>query len=743
MAGLTFDDLIPKKAAAPAGAVPISFDDLIPQKPAAPRADVGPEDTVQPEAQPIIKTGSSLNDYLPAPGPDQRGRSNPSPSVLRTVIGSSIDTAAKNPGAVARAVAQGASLNTADELMAGINKLKNGSTYEEEFAKQQEQIAKDKAALGRGYTAAEFAGGFATPGLGIKNIGQVYKNASAYKRAIAYAEHGAAMGTAQALGSQNTADKDFGQAIGTGGLVGGIVGGALPAGGALWRELAPVAKDLKTRGNELAQGALNRVINPNGLAPISQKTQDAVIREMATKLEDVGLGTASEYNRAKIAAQMPNTPDSLAIFGGERIRGDLLDSASLLKRQPTLNNARNPDNYVQQFAAGQMMPGGVSQQKRLQNDMFSMAAVPAGERNTRAVEEKLTKKIETEAAPLDALRAQNARVNLPGFSNLMKKDIGRSLLKDALKVTELDDSVTKAMLANINDRNVPVALAMEIRDKAKQLAAKEGTPDGNKFLEQYENILNNNFSGKKAKDISSTYENIRTAREAHAGFSEGQKTFEGDTTAKAMRSAGLYNLPGHQFQTNRLGALHAASNMLDTHGADVGKVREALTSTPESQKLWNRVVTPPNASAYPGMSAKNLDKRLAGIETRQNFVADLRDRLNSAGLNHDTFLPELADTVRRAQFSPGYAAANLADKTSKWQPQLRHEAKLRMGLDMNIPLQRREFRDLYSKTTTTPEALLARERARREVMRDTPKNAKTIALIQALLNEQIRQNSGE
>lgn len=191
----------------------------------------------------------------------------------------------------ARRIAQGATFNTADEIMAGlgtpIEMFKHGTFNPAEgyrYAKAREDLAlenarKDTGALG---TAAEIGGGImsgsalARGGIGL--LGRLAPNAGLGAKTAASATDAALYGTAAGLGEGNTLAERGQNALiggGTGALLGGVAPGALKLAGAI---AAPVVSNLRARINPAgyAQNQVARAISESGQSP--QDLANAVSR---------------------------------------------------------------------------------------------------------------------------------------------------------------------------------------------------------------------------------------------------------------------------------------------------------------------------------------------------------------------------------------------------------------------------------------------------------------------------------
>lgn len=197
-----------------------------------------------------------------------------------------IDTGA----GVTRRLAQGLTLNLADEALAGLSTplemYKRGTLNPAEgyrYAKAREDLIlddarKDTGALG---TAAEIAGGIGT-GMGAARAGLSFANAlpqgaGLVRRSLASLGDSAAFGALAGAGEGNSIGDRFNNAL-LGGAVGGAVGAVAPAAIALGGQAAaPVISNIRARINPqgYANSQVARAIQESGLTP-NQLSLDVV-----------------------------------------------------------------------------------------------------------------------------------------------------------------------------------------------------------------------------------------------------------------------------------------------------------------------------------------------------------------------------------------------------------------------------------------------------------------------------------
>lgn len=180
-----------------------------------------------------------------------------------------------------RRLAQGATFNLADEIMAGamtpLEMFKRGINPKEayKYAKAREDLImddarKDTGALG---TIAEIGGGVGS-GLGAASAGLTFSrglapNAGLMSRSLASAGDSAAMGALAGAGEGNSVGERFNNAL-TGGAIGGGVGFAAPGATSLLSQAAsPILSNIRARVNPegFAQTQVARAITESGQTP--------------------------------------------------------------------------------------------------------------------------------------------------------------------------------------------------------------------------------------------------------------------------------------------------------------------------------------------------------------------------------------------------------------------------------------------------------------------------------------------
>ena len=283
MADLDFSDLIPAAKAA-GGRITLDFSDLVPAKPAAP-------------ADPIRAQVRKEIDAEKAAGRDQ------------------------GMGA-ARTFVQGATLGTADEILAlGMtipNMVKRGTfnpatAYEWAKAKEDMLLEDDRASSGLAGTATELLGG-ASAGKALYEAGATLAPGIAARlgggltgRAAGAAADGAAFGAIQGAAEGSGAGR-IGDAV-TGSAIGASLGAGLPlAGAALAPIVAPIASNVMARVNPAAyaERQIGRAAARSGQTPeeIAERVgQAATDGQTEYRLLD-GLG----YDGARAAAVVAKNP---------------------------------------------------------------------------------------------------------------------------------------------------------------------------------------------------------------------------------------------------------------------------------------------------------------------------------------------------------------------------------------------------------------------------------------------------
>lgn len=189
-----------------------------------------------------------------------------------------IDTGA----GLTRRLAQGATFNLADEIMAGLSTpfemVKRGTFDPREgynYAKAREDLILDDARKNTGAlgAAAEIGGGIGS-GLGAARAGLSFAsglapNAGLLSRSLASAGDSAAFGALAGAGEGNSLRERAGNAL-IGGVVGGGVGAAAPGAVSLLSQAAsPIVSNIMARANpqRFAQNQVARAIQEGGVTP--------------------------------------------------------------------------------------------------------------------------------------------------------------------------------------------------------------------------------------------------------------------------------------------------------------------------------------------------------------------------------------------------------------------------------------------------------------------------------------------
>lgn len=189
-----------------------------------------------------------------------------------------IDTGA----GLTRRLAQGATFNLADEIMAGastpLEMVKRGTLNPLEaykYAKAREDLIMDDARKNTGAlgTVAEIAGGVGS-GLGAARGGLSFArglapDAGLLGRSLASAGDSAAFGALAGAGEGKSAGERFNNAL-MGGAVGGLLGGATPAALSLLGAAAsPIVSNIRARINPegFARSQVARGVSESGMTP--------------------------------------------------------------------------------------------------------------------------------------------------------------------------------------------------------------------------------------------------------------------------------------------------------------------------------------------------------------------------------------------------------------------------------------------------------------------------------------------
>lgn len=241
-----------------------------------------PDERAVASAWKKFKAGSAPEQVAAQAAPQPPAETDPYRATARKEIdelkAKGVDTGA----GLARRAIQGATFNTADEVLAGLQTplemIKRGTFNPAEgyrYAKAREDTiledARDKTGLPG--TVAEIGGGLLS-GSGLANAGLTFAGrmaptANLMTRAGASAAEGAALGGAAGLGEGNSFDERFGNAA-TGAALGGALGGAVPlAASAVRTAAAPLVSNVRARVNPegYAESQVARAVSESGQTP--------------------------------------------------------------------------------------------------------------------------------------------------------------------------------------------------------------------------------------------------------------------------------------------------------------------------------------------------------------------------------------------------------------------------------------------------------------------------------------------
>lgn len=722
----------PKQDAAPAAPAGGGWEIVAPPPP-----HMGPVETPEAKAARLGLLMASSTD-----APDQRAR---------LAIGGGAQGKA---GAIGRAALQGGTMNTADEIAASVaaaqdmNKSRKFSprggavpntaafkkSYDENYRKEQDQIAEDRKKIGAAYTGVELGSSLLAPGLGtLKATSRALGAAKPITRWAGYAGVGGLEGGAQALAAQDK--KDVGGAIATGALPGMALGGGISMAGSAFRAAKPFVQDLGVTIGDIRRGASHQKNSPGTLMPIHASTERQVAKKFVKDLHKTGINDEAAYIAAAQAQHLPGAERTFATTGGDRIKRSILTRAEALKDQPSLAPG-HADNYIERFNDSQLNPNGVSQQQRLTDDILN----GVGYNNPRTRDQvsrthDLADLVDRSSRPLDALRNEAGLIQIPRWNRLYTEAPQfRAYVEHAIRTLDASHPLTALEREALDNGLVPKRLALQIRDHISDMVKTDKAPTIHKrFLDTYEELLGQ--SGAYGRNVNSAYDAMSDLHGVQNHYKEGLSDFSGDLTnikkrhAESMRiDANATNpqerqmLRGHA-ASRRQGAVHSVTNRIADNFDNADTARRGLFTTPEGRRIFDEAVTNRNVGqsrALPAMSGADINSRLQRIGERQAFSHGLRDSLGQADLESGVNPGEAFDAYRRWKFSPGYSIATWMDKLAKRKPQARIAAETQMALDPNM--QRRV------------EQLMFDEMERQRFERAMPKNMRTWAYSQALLN---------
>jgi len=333
-------------------------------------------------------------------------------------------------GAYGRAGMQGATLNFADEALAGVNSLISGAPYSDEYRIQQENIAQAKKEIGPwGYGIAEAAGGFAVPGIGTYRVAhgvnraqQGLRNLSLSRRAATGAATAGTMGTVNAYGEQNK-EKNIGSAVGVG-LASAALGGGIPflaAAGANSMKLAGrTGSWLADKADEIRH---MRTSPGTEYMPRSGAIRNAAEDMAADLRKSHGIVSPGEMNYRYMDVNngqvLPGTNRLLLNQLPETAKSKVLGNIKNLKHLPARGN------FIERAIKDQMTPGGIHQMERLSTRVTG--GLPTNRRNGGIVNRTLRAGIDKESVKIDRVVKRNRNATAPGIADFVNSPGGAGL----------------------------------------------------------------------------------------------------------------------------------------------------------------------------------------------------------------------------------------------------------------------------------------------------------------------------
>lgn len=624
-------------------------------------------------------------------------------------------------GALLRKAADGISFNYADEAAAWIQSKLHGVSYEDALAWLQKVKEKDTEKAGWAGTAAELAGGLVAPGFGVAKGGaalatklaQSGKAVSTGARALYYGGTGAGLGTLSAHGAQ-VGEKDVGDALGTGGTIGGLVGGFTPVIGAGVKSVAPYIRDYGGRVLEAAQGMRHKSLSPGAQLPISNNTQKVVAREMADQLQNTGIQNRFDYAAASARNGLPGAPDSFATTAGPRIQKNIVDNASELRLQGELTNPET--DYVRRFIDRQLRvqnPDGThsTQVDRLNDDVFESAGIQHGaQRDPVLVRQQYDQALTQAGNALDELRDEAGDVTMPGLRRLLRGEGARNIIKPALEAGSNKGTITRRQFRGINNDTYPMDFVLDVRDAASTASGPEGKMAADSFLRAFHDL-------EGGAEIQNAYAGIHRQHSAREAFDAGSKSFTGTPAEMAKRAADIEHhvtsaaRNKHPWERRDVirGAAHGVSDSIRKNAATPGKIASELLDTAEKRAVWNNNIGSPNNYGGRGtLTADAATERIGKIEDRVQLANALENALGKADVSSDDAVSAMLDAARTTQLTPVYGATLGAKYGARLVPQVRRNARVRMAVDPDLTFERGS-RTFATRGPVSPVELALRE----------------------------------
>lgn len=399
-----------------------------------------------------------------------------------------IDTAA----GLTRRLAQGATLNTADEILAGLSTplemIKRRTFNPREaynYAKAQEDLSledsrKQSGPMGWLGTGAEILGGVGS-GLGAARAGLTFArglapNVGLASRSAASAGDAAAFGNLAGAGEGNSLSERMGNAaIGT--VAGGLLGGITPAALSLASGVvSPIVSNIRARANPVGYGnsQVARGVVESGMTP--QQIADSVRGAAA---EGQGVFTAADA--------MGNAGQRLLATAARGPGQGRTDVVNFLEARQAGQGRRIANTISEGFGSRmtptQMRAAMEAERGAIADDAFGAVRADAGQVNVVPAINNLDRTIGT--GPGQALQAPNDSIE--GVLRPFRERLARVNPDDFDAVQrirgDMADAAQNAMQTGYGNRARLIGQAMRQLDDAME-AASQGYRDANRGFAQ-------------------------------------------------------------------------------------------------------------------------------------------------------------------------------------------------------------------------------------------------------------------
>ena len=607
-------------------------------------------------------------------------------------------------GAYGRAGMQGATLNFADEALAGVNSLISGAPYSEEYRIQQENIAQAKKEIGPwGYGIAEAAGGFAVPGIGTYRVAhgvnraqQGLRNLSLSRRAATGAATAGTMGTVNAYGEQNK-EKNIGSAVGVG-LASAALGGGIPflaAAGANSMKLAGrTGSWLADKADEIRH---MRTSPGTEYMPRSGAIRNAAEDMAADLRKSHGIVSPGEMNYRYMDVNngqvLPGTNRLLLNQLPETAKSKVLGNIKNLKHLPARGN------FIERAIKDQMTPGGIHQMERLSTRVTG--GLPTNRRNGGIVNRTLRAGIDKESVKIDRVVKRNRNATAPGIADFVNSPGGAGLklyrdaraakgtpgagrqvrpaLPDGEHQTALNRWLDSGSVGRkpqlLTDRNYSPSLHKSMKEAISN-DPKGMTAGARRNLAELKRIGAASAPRSGTRIIEDSDARIHQIKQNRKAYKDGRNLYGQKPEVQDAAVDGYRLENAGQTQYRQAGNLHAQQDVMAKHKFDAEKARTKLVGTTRNKELYD--------AAGPSIPSRELGRQLKAVGLRENFFKNARAILGLRGVDDQIGVADVMEVARKSQFSTSYGAIAGIGKLTAIIPQAQHHAFARLVLDSSV-----------------------------------------------------------